>query len=150
VLGAIRGQFYADHARDFLRDENALKRALATWGHECHRRGWDFDAPFIQRELLTLLNEIKRTDAAIDYLPVYLGGAIRRRVGQRAEELSAAAKTITARTGRVIKKLEGEQVTAVVQPSATEILATLYTDMTRAKRARKARPVAKVKQGELL
>ena len=150
VLGAIRGQFYADQPREFLRDQNAIKRALATWGHECHARGWDFDAAFIQRELLTLLNEIKRSGADIDYLPLYLGGAIRKRIGVRAEELSAAWKSLGARTARVIRKVEAGVVTAVVEPTATEVLAALHQDMKRARRERKARPESKAKQGELL
>lgn len=150
VLGAIRGQFYADKPRDFLRDMNALKRALATWGHECHARGWDFDAAFIQKELLTLLNEIKRSGADIDYLPIYLGGAIRKRIGVRAEELSAAWKSLGARTGRVVKKMEAGVVTAVIEPTATEMLAALHQDMKRARRERKAQPASRVKQGELL
>jgi hypothetical protein len=150
VLDAIRGQFYADAPRDFLRDLNALKRALATWGHECHQRGWDFDAAFIQKELLTLLNEIKRTGADIDYLPIYLGGAIRKRIGVRAEELSAAWKSLGARTGRVVKKMEAGVVSVVIEPTATEVLSTLYQDMKRARRERKAQPASKARQGELL
>ena len=96
VLGAIQGQFYADRPREFSRDYQALRRALEWWGHECHQRGWDFDAEFVQKDLLTLLNEIKRLNADIKYLPKYLEGAIRKRIGVRAEELSAGSSGTNA------------------------------------------------------
>lgn len=137
VLDVLRRQFYADTPREFLRDENALKRALAIWGHECHHRGWDFDARYIQREILDLLNEIKRSGAVIDYLPVYLAGAIRRRIGLKSERLAADWRRIGNQSARVLKKVEAGVVTAVIEPTDTEILATLHHQLKRARRERK-------------
>lgn len=151
VLDAIRGQFYADRPREFSRDYQHLQRALSWWGKECHARGWDFDAPFIQKDILELLNQIKRSGAEIGWLPKYLEGAIRKRIGVRAEELSAAWKSLGARTGRALKKVEGGVVSVVIEPTATEILSALHHDMKRAARERKVKPTgARVKQGELL
>jgi len=151
VLGAIQGQFYPDRPNEFGRDYQALRRALNWWGHECHQRGWDFDAAFIQKDLLTLLNEIKRSGADIKWLPKYLEGAIRKRIGVRAEELSAAWKSRGARTGRALKTIQDGVVVAIIEPTATEVLAILHQQARAAVRARKARPEwVKPKQGELL
>ena len=142
VLAVIRSQFYGERTREFMRDRTALMRGVARWGHECHQRGWQFDAPFIASELLTLLNEIKRAGAEFRYLPTYLHGAVGRSVGQRAEELSAQAKhergRVTPAARLVNEVISGVRtVTAVREPSPTEQLARLYADLGRRQRARR-------------
>lgn len=132
VLNAIRNQFYADRVRDFKRDERALTKAIARYGYECHQRGWEFDQKHILAALMKLLNEIKRSDADIDYLPLYLDGAVKRHIGQRAEELSAAAKSTPLNVARLVKGVKA--VEAIREPSATEILATVYNDLRRRRR----------------
>jgi len=135
LLHAIRHQFYADRIRDFKRDERALTKAISRYGYECVQRGWHFQADQILRGLLDLLNEIKRSDADIQYLPVYLHGAVGRHIGQRAEELSAQAKTIKP---RAVKIIQGAlQVQAVVEPSDAEILGAVYRDIRRHQRQRR-------------
>lgn len=145
LLGNIRNQWYADRVREFKRDERALMKAVARYGHECHQRGWDFAPADIQRDLLGLLQEIKRTGGDINYLPVYLDGAVCRHIGQRAEELQAGA----IRTGRYISKIvaNSQQVEVVRQTGACEILSILYMDLKR--RRRKPAPV-KACQEDLL
>jgi hypothetical protein len=118
-----------------MRDERALTKAIARYGYECTQRGWEFDSKHILTALMNLLNEIKRSGANIDYLPVYLDGAVKRHIGQRAEELSAAAKSTPRNVARVVKGVQ--TVEAVREPSATEILATVYKDLRR----RRKKPV---------
>ena len=143
VLGAIRNQFYADRVREFKRDERALLKAVASYGYECQQRGWHFDAPAILRDLMSLLNELKLNSEAIGYLPVYLHGAVRRHIGQRAEELQSQARTIRPKVTRVVSGVSSVQ--AVIEPSSTEILSTLYRDLS-ARRPPRRKPA---KQAEL-
>ncbi len=145
VLTAIHHQFYPDRPREFLRDRQALMRALGRWGHECARRGWDFQPEFIQRQLLDLLNEIKRRSADIQYLPVYLHGAVGRWIGQRAEELSAESKSVPRQVTKLVAGLQ--RVEAIREPTPNEILATLYRDLTQRRRA--ARRPAQTRQTTL-
>src|SRR5581483_5082747 len=92
VLDNLRRNFYTDantgyvRVHEFKRDERQLIRAIATYGHECNQRIWQFQADFIYQELMRLLLQIRTSGADIDYLPVYLQGAIRRHSGTRAEE----------------------------------------------------------------
>ncbi len=144
TLDVIRSQFYPDHAREFKRDETALMKAIARWGYECHRRGWEFDAHFIQRQILDLLNDIKRRGADVQWLPVYLHGAVGRWIGQRSEELQAHARRVAPHIVKIVKGLG--KVDAVVEKTDTEILATLYRDLRTKQRRRRA---PKVKQQEL-
>jgi hypothetical protein len=142
VLRAIFNQFYADRPRDYLRDERALTRAISRYGWECEQRGWHLETQFILRDLVKLLIEIKRTDADISYLPVYLEGAIKRHIGQRAEELQAAARATPRKVSTVVKVLAGlPRVEAVREPTAVEQLGLLYSDLRR--RARKPKQMAK-------
>lgn len=129
ILGAIRNQFYADDIRAFKRDERALTKAISRYGYECNQRGWEFETKHILHALLKLLNEIKRSEAEIHYLPTYLDGAVKRHIGQRAEELSAAAKSTPKNIARIVAATK--RVEAVREPSPTEILATLYRDLKR-------------------
>lgn len=129
VLGVIGRQFYYDQPiRNFLRDERALTKAIAAYGYQCAQRGWDFDAQFIKTQLLTLLNEIKRSGAEIRYLPSYLDGAVKRMIGQRAEELSDRAKSLAPKVSTLVN---GVKPVVVIEKTDTEILAALYRDLKR-------------------
>jgi hypothetical protein len=139
VLRSIRGAWYPDDARGYLRDRTALTRAIARWGHECRARNWLFDAPFIERDIIAVLKQIKRSAVDIKYLPVYLEGAITRSIGQRAEELSALAKRIDLKTTRIVDGIR--PVAQVIETTATETLAILYRDL-RARQGRKRRTAA--------
>ena len=138
LLGVLRNQFYADAPREFLRDERQLTKAVARYGYECNQRGWHFEPQFIQDDLLKLLNEIKRTGADIGYLPVYLEGAVDRRVRQRAEELSAQAKA--NKLPNAVKKLMRglEVVEAVREPTHCETLGLLWQQLAKRKQATRA------------
>lgn len=138
ILASIRNQFYADDIRSFKRDERALTKAISRYGYECHQRGWDFETNHILHALLKLLNDIKRSGADIRYLPTYLDGAVKRHIGQRAEELSALAKSIPKNIAKIVKRTQ--KVEAVREPSATEILATVYRDLKRRKPRPKSKP----------
>lgn len=160
VLQSIRNQFY-DQApgsmggvREFKRDETKLIRAVSLFGHLCHQRGWELDARYILREVMEILQSYKRSGVAIDYLPVYLTGSIKRRVGQRAEELQAASKamngsTTAQRTRLVNDMVKGATVvTAVREKSATETLADVYRALRKPKS--KAREGARAAKQEAL
>jgi hypothetical protein len=137
ILDSVRGQWYADDVRAFKRDERALTKAISRYGYECHQRGWEFDTKHILRAIMTLLQEIKRSGAEIQYLPVYLDGAVRRHIGQRAEELSVKAKSTPRNIAKIVESTK--RVEAVREPSATEILATVYKDLRKVGRDRRAR-----------
>jgi len=146
VLGALRNQFYCDRPpRDYLRDEDYLVAALGTYGKECADRGWHFDASAIQAELMTLLLEFKRSGVDIQWMPIYLQNAIRKHVGQRAEELQAAARNLPKVTTKIV---HGVQAVAIVEKTDTEVLAALYQDIRKLKRQRHAarKVVVKAKQ----
>jgi hypothetical protein len=144
VLGSIRNQFYPDAARDFKRDERSLTKAISRYGYECHQRGWEFNTQHILESIMKLLQEIKRSGADVRYLPTYLDGAIKRHIGQRAEELSAKAKSVQRATAKIIRTTE--RVEVIREPSATEILATVYKDL---KRHKPKNPNPKKSQSEL-
>ncbi len=144
VLACIRHEFYRERIREFKRDERALMRAVATWGYACAQRGWELDAQFILEELLGLLGAIKKSGAEIGYLPSYLQGAVKRRIGQRAEEISAQSKSTPRQVAKIVQGLKG--VDAVREPGAVETLAMLYRDLRRPKRSGPKAP----KQGSLL
>lgn len=144
VLAVLRNQHYQDRIREFKRDETALTRAIALYGHECHRRGWEFDAGFICRQIVEILRKVKVADVSVQYWPVYLTEAIKRHLGERAEELSAQAKSIRRKTQVV---MDGVQAVVVMERTDTEVLAALYRDLRRAKRV--ARPPVAAKQGSL-
>jgi len=149
VLRALHRDFYADRPREFFRDQYALTRAIARYGVECHSRGWEFLADSIRDDLLLLLKQIRKNKADINYLPVYLEGAVDRHVRLRAEELSAAAK-ITRNISQ--KVVAGIKPAAVREATAVETLAALYHAQRRAKAHRKSslNPIVKEKQATLL
>lgn len=134
VLLSIRNQFYADRVRDFKRDERAITKAIARYGYECAQRGWELEPAFILREIMAVLQDVKRR-GNFQYLPVYLHGALSRSVGQRAEELQAQARRLQPKVAKVVAGVRG--VEAVREPPAVEVLATVYRDMVR--QAREAR-----------
>lgn len=151
VLQVIRNQFYADRpAREFLRDERYLVGALGTYGYECAQRGWSFDVPFIQRELLGLLQTFKRQNIEARWMPIYLQNAIRRHIGQRAEELRASQCSVPRCTRKVV---DGVQPVVVIEKTPIETLAAVYQDIRRQRRTQRAalapKAVRKL-QGELL
>ena len=130
VLSSIRESFYADKAdRLYYRDEKALMRCISRWGHECFKRGWDFRPEFIHQELQQVLFRVYQHRDSIPYLPSYLGEAIRRSVGQRAEELAEQSKR-TKISRSISLVMEGtEKVARVESVSVTETLSALYSDL---------------------
>jgi hypothetical protein len=164
VLQSIRNQFYngaqgsLGGVREFKRDETKLLKAISLFGHLCHQRGWELDAGYVLREIMTLLQSYKRSGVEIDYLPVYLTGSIKRRVGQRAEELQAASKSMRTTTkGQTARErqrapaipaarlvndvMDGKtMVVAVREKSATETLADVYKALRTGKRKKASAP----------
>jgi hypothetical protein len=157
VLANLRQHFYTNadtgalRAHDFKRDERQLIRAIATYGYECDQRGWQFQADFIYQDLMALLLQIRTSGADIGYLPIYLQGAIRRHLGQRAEELSAAAKALPARVHQVLSAI-GDRPSAIVQPSDVEIFTQVYRGLAKIQRQRRRQssPRCRPKQPDLL
>ncbi|MDX1951477.1 MAG: hypothetical protein SFY81_04795 [Verrucomicrobiota bacterium] len=127
VLNAIRNQWYSDQPREFLRDRQALMKAVARYGYECHQRGWEFEAQAILHAIMKLLNEIKASNAVIEYLPLYLDGAIGRHLSQRADKLNAEAKKLKPKIAKLVQGVR--IVEAVREASHTEILANVYSSL---------------------
>jgi hypothetical protein len=146
-LDLIRRSFYADRQREFKRDERALTKAIARYGYECAQRGWTFQVDFIANELRQLLISIRTAEADFKYLPTYLEGAIRRHIGQRAEEHQKQSGRVAI---KVEKILDGIQPVVVVQPTNEELLGKLYVDLKKTMRRRRAERVAQKKQIDLL
>jgi len=145
VLDAVCNQFYTGGRwgiREFKRDERALTKAVARYGYECARRGWEFSPEEISRDLLELLNQIKRQGVEdVHWFPRYLEGAVDRHVGRRSEELrELSLKNQGAQivAGRVIDKLPAPRAAIAPEPKAVELLALLYRDQRRATRQRRA------------
>lgn len=149
VTNSVRNSFYADKpVQQFKRDERAIMRAIARYGAECDRRGWNFQVEFIWRELMALLRSIREKDADIKYLPVYLEGAVDRHIRLRAEELSAAAKSLSNITRAAVKDVK---VLQTVEKSPVETLALIYKDLKKRQAKRASRPdKAVAAQGSLL
>lgn len=162
VLDNLRRNFYTDtntgreRTRDFKRDERQLMKAIATYGHECNQRGWMFEADFIYQELMRLLLKIRTTEADIEYLPVYLEGAIRRHIGQRAEELSAKAKALPTKIGNVIadttSKCKVVPDAMIRKPAAVEVFTEVYRGISKIQRERRRakKSATKERQEQLL
>ncbi len=155
VLTNLRNHFYADkRPRDFLRDRTALMRAIARYGYECEKRNWQFDAAYIFRDLMALLLQIRTADqshhpqSSILYLPVYLEGAIDRHIRQRAEELSAHAKTIAPKIAKLTTNLK--TVEAIREKTDTEILGALFKTLRKPRRQASQPHRPATKQKELL
>lgn len=149
VLNNIQNHFYGDRVREFKRDERALMKAVLTYGKECESRGWDFDATFIFRDIIDLLKTIRTSGADIQYLPIYLEGAIKRHIGGRAEELSAEAKKLPPKVANVVAGIR--QVEAVREPSTVEVMTKVLSGLNKINRARRRRqPGTKEKQQVML
>lgn len=154
VLDNLRRHFYtteAGHfrAHEFKRDEHQLIKAIATYGHECNQRAWNFECDFIHREMMELLLKIRTSGADIQYLPVYLQGAIRRHLGTRAEELSAKAKALPARIANAMATV---RVGVNVQrPSDGEVFTEVFRGINRIqKHRRKTKNSGKESQSQKL
>ena len=149
VLRRIAADFYAGRDQEFFRDQHALTRAIARYGVECQSRGWEFMPQVMQEDLLALLKSIRKNKADIQYLPVYLEGAVDRHIRVRADELrdrSLLGRNLAEKALRKITPMDIREATPV------ETLATLYKQMRRVKKQRKAslKPLVKEKQQSLL
>jgi hypothetical protein len=141
---------YQDRPREFRRDERALTKAIARYGYACNERGWQFQPNEILGDLVALLRQIVEQNADIGYFPVYLEGAIDKHIRVRAEELNARAKAAKRPSAVARQIIQGTQVVRVIEPTAVELLDTIYRDLkARRKIARPARP-RRTSQGELL
>lgn len=144
TLHKIWEEHYMPRTREFHRDKTALTKCIARYGHHCKQRGWHLDAEFIRSEIMSVLTRARKQKAEIKYLPAYLDAALTRSLGQRAEELSAEAKSVGTGCAKILRDVTG--VTAIVQPTAVEILSTIYKNEKR----RKPKAVATGKQQNLL
>jgi len=156
VLENVLRHFYTDlqtgtvRIHEYKRDERQLIKAIATYGHECNQRGWQFQADFIYRDLTQLLLKIRTSGAKIEYLPVYLAGAIRRHIGTRAEELNAQAKAMDNRVAQVLSTINPQPATFTRQPSDVELFTALFKGINRINRSRRIKRPAREKQASLL
>lgn len=153
LLEQLRNQFYQDKSpRDFKRDERFLIGAIGTYGYECARRGWEFDVPFMYRELCELLLSFKRSGTAIEWMPLYLQGSIRRSIGLRAEKLQVQARAVAPLAAKIVAGVKG--VTAIERPTNAQLMAAVYQDVRKLRRrtaaARRQKTAEERKQEELL
>ncbi len=148
TLDIIWQNHYELREREFHRDKRALLKCISRYGYLCKQRHWHVEPGFILREIMAVLQRTRKAKADIEYLPAYLDVAITKAVGQRSEEIAAEALNNTNRHLVKIVK-DTVKITAVLQPTAVEILDTLYKNIAQHKRAKKAATV-KAKQGELL
>lgn len=147
VLDALRSQLYADApAAHWFRDKTALTKAISRYGYACDQRGWQFDVPFLLKEIMGIVVVVKRQQIT-GYLPVYLSEAIDQHIREHAEELNTKAKAIRTVAEKNIGKLHVNQ--PPVGPSATELLALLHIDLKRQAKARR-KPAVKSTQPTLL
>jgi len=112
----------------FFRERNSLVKAISRFGYVCHQRGWNFTADEIVKPILDVVISVRGREEEIKtYLPIYLQAAIDKHVRLKAEEYNAAAKAKKSVPAFVKKIVEGTtQVTAVREPTHTEILAHLH------------------------
>jgi len=126
-LTYLRTHFYQDAPkRSYHRDEQALVKAIARYGHECHRRGWEFEPLEIQKDVIKVIRTMLDRADEIQYLPIYLEGAIDRHIRLRAEELSAKAKAKKTVPALVAKKLDGVQVAVIEKKTTVETLSDVW------------------------
>ena len=156
VLDMLQGQFYCDLPRSaWYRDEKYLVAAIGTYGHECRQRGWEFSAEFICGELTRLIRSFMKSGVEPRWMPVYLQNAIRQHIRERADELNAQGK-VGRGPAAILQALVGDlkRVEAVREPSAIDLMASVYRDVRQLRRegaaARRAQPASKDKQGRLL
>lgn len=147
LLSAIESKFYRSRPHEFMRDLRDLKGAIGQWGIACDARGWEFEPGFVFKEIMEILLDIQRRDLEVDWMPVYLRGAIRRRIGQRAEELNAESKRIGT---RIAKALAPVKIGEVRAPTTNEVLIALAADMKRLKRDRRQQRAGSKEQASLL
>lgn len=151
VTGLLR-RLFAEHygpdkLREFARDRNALLKAIARYGHECASRGWYFEESAIFCDLNRILDTLRRNRADIRYLPVYLEGTVDRHIRLRAEELSAAARSLAPRLERIRRGLP-PAVPRVIERKPVEVLDALWRSLGARRRqlARQRRAAAALTQ----
>ena len=99
---------------------------------------------------MKLLLQIRTSGADITYFPIYLSGAIRRHIGQRAEELNAKAKAMPTRVAKLVSEMGAPSASVVRQPSDVEVFTEVYRGISKIQRARRKAMSAVVKQEQLL
>jgi hypothetical protein len=156
VLDMLQGQFYCDLPRSaWFRDEKYLVAAIGTYGHECRQRGWEFSAEFICGELTRLIRSFMKSGAEPRWMPIYLQNAIRQHIRERADELNAQGKARRA-PAAILQAIVGElkRVEAVREPSAIDLMASVYRDVRQLRRegaaARRGKTGSEKRQGTLL
>jgi hypothetical protein len=154
VLDLIFQQFecYQElRVRDFMRDRPALMKAVARLGYTCEQNGWQLDVQECKQVLMAVLQDLKLRQDRINYLPIYLEGAVKRHLGQKAEEYSARQKSRGSNRQTAViarESLDGVTVvTAVKEKTATETLSELYVQL---KKCRRKKSPAPAKQQTLL
>jgi hypothetical protein len=143
----IHDDFYRDRDREFFRDRLFLRQAIARYGFECNSRGWQFSAEDICKELLSLLEKMRRQKDSIEWLPRYLESTVDRHLRLRADELNERGKA-----GRNIinNTISGIKPAAVREATPVETLDALYKDLKQRRRKRKTAKLPTAKQTDLL
>ena len=142
-LSVIREKWYLDkHERIFYRDKRMLTKSICRYGYVCTERGWNFDAPYITKAIISVLVRIDKDD--VEYVPVFIESVIDQHVRQKSEELNAQAKRdrynkdLDKAKARIQSAVVPDQV-VIIEKSDTEIMAALYKQLNT--RRPKAAPV---------
>lgn len=156
-LRRVQVGFYQTDPRGFLRDRQALVKALARYGSICAQRGWALDAEFIYADIVRVLGSFENKKDRIEYLPIYLQHAIDQHCREHAEELRRAAQAHEDRVvTRVVERVSNgvRVVEAVRTVPMVEQLDALGKTIKRSGPAKgkakgKAKPAQGPKQEEL-
>ena len=128
VSERIRTDIYgANHQHEFYRDRHMIYRAIGMAGHECLEKEWLLSTDPLHNQLMQLMSNIEAHGVGIRYFPSYFAGAIRKWMGQHAEEWSMQAKRVEPHCAKIVAGIN--RVDAVRQPTSVEVLDALYRSL---------------------
>jgi len=128
VSERIRTDIYgANHQHEFYRDRHMIYRAIGMAGHECLEKEWLLSTDLLHNQLMQLMSSIEAHKVGIRYFPAYFACAIKKWMGQHAEEWSVQAKRVEPHCARIVHRTQ--RVEAIIQPSAVEVLDALYRNL---------------------
>lgn len=145
TLTDVQKHFYNGREAYFFRDKQDLLAALSEFGWHCQQRGFYLTADDLRAEVKQVTDSMIRNAGKIQHFPIYLRAALKKTVGQRAEELNAKSKAVDWLANRSLNKL---------QPKATDeeppvvTLAKLHFSLK--KRIKERTKPANAKQTKLL
>lgn len=145
TLMECRQVFYEGKPIQFEQQKEELAAAITHFGWLCEQRGFYLSAEDIRAEIRQVTDSMKRHKADIKYFPQYLASALKKTVGQRAEELADKSKAVGWISQGALKKLT---ITNPQEDPPVVQLAKLYLPLM--KRIKQRRQPSNAKQQKLL